>query len=114
MSKAAQFILEFREEMKNNELGIDSEEFERRELDIQSDNFMRLNTGARLGAVGGDSVQNRGRTSANETVERDRGMEFRNKLRDTLAAAGMARPEKNRKLVRVDKNNRAVEEHDNV
>ena len=108
------FILEFREEMKNNELGIDSEEFERRELDIQSDNFMRLNTGARLGAVGGDSVQNRGRTSANETVERDRGMEFRNKLRDTLAAAGMARPEKNRKLVRVDKNNRAVEEHDNV
>ena len=63
-------------------------------MDVQSDNFMRLNLGSRSGALG-EEAQTRGRPTATEARERDRGIDFRDRLRDELAANGRARP-KNR------------------
>ena len=104
------YIVDYREEMKRLGKGIWTEEYERQELDVESDNFMMENAANTLGAMGDEDVMRQaGRPTATEQFERNRGVELRNKFKEELARNNMARPDNSDfNNNRVDRHNRTV------
>ena len=100
------FIIDFREEMKKNKKDTYNDDFERRELDIDSDEFVTQNAGASLGVVGDNILGNSGRPSDAEAVERNRGIELRDYFCDEIAAAGMKRPTNDKSQNQTDRHSR--------
>ena len=84
------FIVDYREIMKEEGKEIYTEEFETSKFNIGSDGFVLNNPGCILGYVGDDSNAG-GRPSNAENYERDRGLGLRNYYCDELVDAGMAR-----------------------
>ena len=86
------FIVNFRE---RNGLGSEDDDREERAmLEMATDDFMDLNPLETVGAFSDDCLeaQQRGRPSHEEVEEREIGKKIRNKFRDALWRAGLARP----------------------
>ena len=78
------------------------------QLNIESDDFMTHNAGTTMGVYGSNSVGRAGRPTHNEAHKRNRDVQHRNELRDSLARAGMTRPEYNTRSGTYDRHNRMV------
>ena len=102
------FIVEYREEMKNNGMSVDSEEYENEELRYDSDEYLLENPGETIG-VFGDNVGVRGRQETDQTLQINRGLELRDKLCEALKDAGLSRPGNSSIIMHRDRHNRTVE-----
>ena len=101
------FIVDYREEMKSDGMGIDDDGFDTRELMYDSDEFNLNNAGVTLG-VFGDDTRPGGRPAVDEEKEKSRGLELRNKLCLLIQEAGLSRPGNNEVLGLRDRHNRTI------
>ena len=101
------FIVEYREDMKGDGMGINDDNFDTDELMYDSDEFSFNNAGVTLG-VFGDGTRPGGRPANNKDKEKSRGLELQNNLCNMIKEAGLSRPDYNEMSERKDRHNRTV------
>ena len=99
-------IVDYREEMKSNGMmdQVD-EDFENEELMYDSDEFLIENSGTTLG-VFGDNIGVRGRQEADQTLQKNRGIEMRDRFCEQFKQAGKSRPKNGEMTGTKDRHNR--------
>ena len=81
------------------------EDFENEELMYDSDEFLIENSGTTLG-VFGDNIGVRGRQEADQTLQKNRGIEMRDRFCEQFKQAGKSRPKNGEMTGTKDRHNR--------
>ena len=100
------FIVDYREELKNDGMIEEEDElFDRNELTHESDEYVLNNAGVTLGVFGDDTRQT-GRPSNDEANEKLRGLQMRDNFCESIKDSGKARPGNRDLLGARDRHNR--------